>query len=75
MPSIEILGSGRLDERESAFPQAVQMPDGDILCSFSVGGGSSANGGSDWARSTDGGETWSLAGTILPPSSNPENGV
>ena len=42
VPSIEILGSGRLDERESAFPQAVQLPDGDVLCSFSVGGGAGA---------------------------------
>ncbi len=72
MPSIEILGSGRLDERESAFPQAVQLPDGDVLCSFSVGDGPSANGGSDWARSADGGETWTLEGTILPPTSDPD---
>ena len=34
MPSIEIIDSGRIDERESAFPQAVQLPNGDILCSF-----------------------------------------
>ena len=38
MPSIQILNTGRLDERESAFPQAVQLPNGDILCSFGVGG-------------------------------------
>ena len=25
MPSIQILNTGRLDERESAFPQAVQL--------------------------------------------------
>ena len=36
MPNIDILGSGRIDNRDSAFPQAVQLPDGDILCSFSV---------------------------------------
>ena len=62
MPSIEILGTGRIDDRESAFPQAVQLPNGDILCSFCWGEGPMARGGSDWARSTDGGETWSLGG-------------
>lgn len=67
MPSIEILDSGRIDERESAFPQAVQLPGGDILCSFGVGGGALVTGGTDWAHSADGGMTWSLGGTILPP--------
>ena len=71
MPSVEIVSSGRLDERDSAFPQAVQLADGDILCSFSVGDGPNVGGGTDWARSTDGGETWSLEGTILPPTDNP----
>ena len=41
MQSIQIQSTGRLDERESAFPQAVQLPDGDMLCSFGVGAGSS----------------------------------
>ena len=72
MPKTEILGSGRIDERESAFPQAVQLPDGDLLCSFSVGGGAFVDGGTDWARSTDGGRTWTLEGTILPP--DPDKG-
>lgn len=45
MPSLQILNTGRLDERESAFPQAVQLPDGDILCSFGVGGGQFVHGG------------------------------
>jgi len=66
MPHIGILGTGRIDERESAFPQAVQLSNGEILCSFSVGGGPNVTGGTDWARSTDGGETWSVEGTILP---------
>ena len=66
MPSVEILGTGRIDERESAFPQAVQLPDGDLLCSFGVGGGAHVTGGTDWARSTDGGATWSVEGTLLP---------
>ena len=71
MPAIEILSTGRLDERDSAFPQAVQLPDGDVLCSFSVGGGQHVRGGTDWARSSDGGQTWTLEGTILPPTADP----
>ena len=65
-PDIEILGSGLLDDRDSAYPQAIQLPNGDILCSFCVGGGPRATQGSDWARSKDGGHTWCLEGTILP---------
>jgi hypothetical protein len=71
MPCIEILSTGHLDKRDSAFPQAVQLPDGDILCSFSVGGGPKAQGGTDCARSTDGGETWMLQGTILQSTKEP----
>ncbi len=71
MPSIQILNTGRLDERESAFPQAVQLPGGDILCSFGVGGGQFVHGGTDWVRSTDGGVTWRLEGQLLPPTSDP----
>ncbi len=71
MPSIKILQTGRLDRRDSAYPQAVQLPGGDILCSFSVGGGPNVHGGTDWARSSDSGETWCVEGTILPPSSDP----
>jgi len=71
MPSMRILQSGRLDERESAFPQAVQLPNGDILCSFSVGGGQYVHGGTDWARSTDGGQTWRLEGQLLPATLDP----
>ncbi len=71
MPSLKVLGTGRIDERESAFPQAVQLPNGDILCSFSVGGGQYVHGGSDWARSTDGGLTWKIEGQLLAPSVDP----
>lgn len=71
MPSIKKLHSGRLDERDSAYPQAVQLDNGDILCSFSVGGGPNVHGGTDWARSTDGGNTWNIEGTILRHSSHP----
>ena len=72
MPSIDIMGTGRLDERESAFPQAMQFPSREVLCSFGVGGGARATGGAEFARSTDGGETWTLAGSILPPTTNPD---
>lgn len=71
MPRLQILDTGRIDERESAFPQAVQLPSGDILCSFSVGGGQYVHGGSDWARSRDGGLTWAVEGQILAPSVDP----
>ncbi len=71
MPSLQILSTGRLDERDSAFPQAVQLPSGDVLCSFGVGGGQFVHGGTDWVRSTDGGLTWRLEGTLLPPTSDP----
>jgi hypothetical protein len=71
MPAISIFSTGRIDERESAFPQAVQLPSGDILCSFSVGGGQFVHGGTDWARSRDGGQTWATEGQLLPPSSDP----
>jgi len=66
MPNIEVLGTGRLDDRESAFPMAVQLPGGDILCSYGVGGGALVTGGTDWSRSTDNGETWQVEGTLLP---------
>ena len=71
MTSIEILGSGRIDERESAFPQAVQILNGDVLCSFSVGGGAGATGGTNWARSNDGGQSWTQEGTLLPATTAP----
>ena len=66
MPSLKIISTGRIDQRESAFPQTVQLPSGDILCSFSVGGGQYVHGGTDWSRSTDGGQTWRSVGSGLP---------
>ncbi len=71
MPSIEILGSGRVDENESAFPQAVQLPNGDILCSYSNAGGQHATGGTSYSRSRDGGLTWALEGELLGPTKDP----
>jgi len=67
-PHIEILGTGRMDDRDSAYPQAVQLPNGDILCSFCVGDGPRATEGTDWALSRDGGYTWSHGGTVLAPT-------
>lgn len=67
----QILHTGRLDERDSAFPEAVCLPNGEILCSFSVGGGQFVHGGTDWARSRDHGLTWELEGTLLPPTVDP----
>ena len=71
MPAIEILDRGWIDRRDSSFPQAVLLPNGDILCAFCVGGAAFATGGSDWARSTDGGSTWTVEGTILPMGTDP----
>lgn len=71
MPRIIITGSGRIDDRDSAFPQAVQMAGGEILCSFSVGGGPNAEGHTDLARSTDGGEHWELIGPVLEATQEP----
>lgn len=71
MPSLKILGTGLIDKRDAAFPQSVQLPNGEILCSYGVGGGQFVHGGTDWAKSTDGGLTWNVEGTILPPTTNP----
>jgi hypothetical protein len=71
VPSIEILATGRVDDNESAFPQAVQLPNGDVLCSYSNAGGQHATGGTSWSRSTDGGLTWRLEGEILPRTQDP----
>jgi hypothetical protein len=71
VPSIEILATGRIDENESAFPMAVQLPNGDLLCSYSNAGGQHATGGTSWSRSTDGGSTWTQEGVLLPRTEDP----
>jgi hypothetical protein len=73
MCRIEIVASGVIDNRDSAYPQAVAMPNGEILCSFSVGGGPLVHGGTDLVRSCDGGKTWSFQGTILPATTSPRS--
>jgi hypothetical protein len=67
---MEVEQHGRIGEGDLAYPQAVVLDDGDVLCSFGTGG-NLALGGTDWARSTDGGRTWTVAGTILPQSQDP----
>jgi hypothetical protein len=68
---IQILGSGRIDDNESAFPQAVQLPNGDVLCSYSNAGAAGATGGTSWSRSTDNGATWIQEGELLARSDDP----
>ncbi len=68
MPQIEILGRGTVDDHESAFPQAIQLPGGDVLCSYANHGGQHASGGTNWSRSTDRGATWRSEGTLLAGS-------
>jgi len=74
-PHIEITGSGRIDEEDSAFPKAIALANGDLLCSYSNAGGANAIGGTGLSRSVDGGRTWQREADILsvgtqPPSSN-----
>ncbi len=71
MKEFKILSSGHINRDNSAFPTLVRLDNGDILCGYSVGGGPSASGGTDWSRSTDEGQTWKWEGTILPPTENP----
>ncbi|QDU79391.1 BNR/Asp-box repeat protein [Polystyrenella longa] len=72
MTTITMLETGRLDERESAFPSTVRLPDGTLLCSYSIEGGQYVHGGTELSRSTDGGKTWERAGTVSPATKDPE---
>jgi len=65
MCKIEIIDSGIIDDRDSAFPLTVQLDNDELLCSFGVGGGALVTGQTEYARSTDGGVTWQSAGVIL----------
>ena len=65
MATIKILDTGRIDERESAFPMSVQLKNGDLLCSFGVGGGALITGQTEYARSKDRGKTWERCGVVL----------
>lgn len=70
-PHIEIIGAGRVDEADSAFPRAIALPNGDLLCSYSDAGGANAIGGTGLSRSVDGGWTWRKEADILPVSTDP----
>lgn len=70
-PSIEIIAAGRIDDADSAFPKAIALPDGTLLCSYSNAGGAAATGGTGVSRSTDGGHTWSREADILPVRLDP----
>ena len=63
---IEIVADSVIDHRDSAFPTVIQMDNGDLVCGFSVSGGPEVTGGTDFARSSDQGETWRTEGTVLP---------
>ena len=65
MCKIEILASGIIDDRDSAFPLTVQLGNDELLCAFGVGGGALVTGQTECARSTDGGDNWIPAGVIL----------
>jgi hypothetical protein len=67
---LTVEATGTIGDGDVAYPQAVVLDDGDVLCSYGTGG-NLALGGTDWARSTDGGRTWHVEGTILPRSTHP----
>ena len=71
MRRVEIIDSGHVDRRDSAFPTLVWLDGGDILCAFSVGGGPNVEGGTQLARSNDGGISWTCEGPILAKAEDP----
>jgi len=70
-PHLEITGSGRIDDGDSAFPRVIVLASGDLLCSYSNAGGAYATGGTGLSRSMDGGRTWRREPDILPVSVRP----
>ena len=69
--SIAIVATGWIDRADSAFPKAVALPDGSLLCSYSDAGGAYATGGTGLSRSVDGGRTWTREPDVLPVGTNP----
>ena len=69
--NIAVLESGHVTQDDAAYPSLVRLDDDSIICGYSCGGGSMATGGTDWARSVDGGATWTREGTILPRVESP----
>lgn len=51
----QVVESGCVTRDDEAYPSLVRVDDGSIICGYSCGGGSSATGSTDWARSTDDG--------------------
>ncbi len=71
MKTIEVLESGHVDRRDSAFPTLVQLePGGDIICGYNVGGGPHALGGTECSLSTDGGRSWRHQSVVLAPGTD-----
>lgn len=66
MPAIRILDTGVIDDRDAAFPLTIQRPDGELLCSYGVGGGALVTGHTEFSSSSDGGRSWARRGIILP---------
>ncbi len=70
--NFEIIDTGYVSRDDAAFPTLVTLKNGDILCAFTAkGDGPNALGGTDLARSSDKGSTWTYEGTILPRTENP----
>ena len=68
MSGLEILDTGLVSRDDAAFPTLARLDNGDLLCAFNArGDGPNSTGGTDLARSTDGGTTWKLQGPILVP--------
>jgi len=68
---VSIIDSKIINHNSSAFPTIVKLDNGDLICGFNVGGGPEVTGGSDWARSSDKGNTWKHEGSILPRTEKP----
>ncbi len=73
--SVEIEATGIISDEGAAYPSLVRLENGDILASYTVGGGPLATGGTGLARSRDEGRTWRrepliFAATEAPPSTN-----
>ncbi len=71
MPQVEILETGHVDRRDSAFPTLVQLDNGHLICGYSVGAGAHAKGGTHYSRSCDGGRTWMDPTVILDRTTDP----
>jgi len=68
---VHVTDSGHVNRDQSAFPTLVRLDNAHLICGFSVGGGPEVTGGTDCARSVDGGRTWARAGTILAATKDP----